>query len=148
MDWVLFNYYSLSKKGIKSKVLYNKLNKDYKKPISSIDIRNNIHIGCFNIIQGYGGVILENNCTTSAYVKIYSQSNLHFSKDDPYAETGASTMIKDKIVPSISYPIILREGVWLAVGVCVYGGTIGKYTFVKTNSVVLGNLEEYSIYSG
>ena len=68
--------------------------------------------------------------------------------DETKKKTTKATMIKDKIVPSISYPIILREGAWLAVGVCVYGGTIGKYTFVKTNSVVLGDLEEYAIYSG
>ena len=133
---------------IENKELIQKKNESYSKSKCNIELKDNIHIGSFNIIQGYGGVLICNNCTTSANVKIYSQSNLPSSKTKPKEETGASTMVKDKIVPSIAYPIVLNEGVWLGIGVCVFGGNIGKYTFVKTYSLVLGDLNSHSIYSG
>jgi len=115
---------------------FNAINPD------SLIIGNEIQIGAYNIIHGYGGLVISNRVTTSARVSIYSFSHHPIDEDDPSKITYANSMVKTAEISCIRSPILIEEGVWLGIGVSVFGGVIGKNAFVKPNSVVYLDIEE------
>lgn len=130
------------------RIIYKKNNDKFNNIIGSITIGNEIQIGAYNIIQGYGGLIIEDKVTTSARVSIYSHSHYPIDKDKPSKITYANAMVKNNAISCIESPIVIQEGVWLGLNVIVFAGTIGKNSFVTTNSIVLSNICENSYASG
>jgi len=122
-------------------------NANYHFTEGELIIGNNVHIGISNIIQSHAGVLIGDNVTTSAGVKIYSLSNYPFSERDSTAITYANCM-SDGPVSYIKSPIVINNGVWLALNSIVLGGTIGRDSFIVSNSIVYKDIPENSIASG
>lgn len=122
-------------------------NKNFKYEEGELIIGNGIHIGISNIIQAHGGVYIGNNVTTSAGVKIYSLSNYPYDENDLETITYANCMASGKISYIIS-PVVIEDGVWIALSSIVLGGTIGKNSFISSNSLVYKDIPENSYASG
>ncbi len=140
-----------SKLELSNRILKVRKNKDFSHEEGELIIGNEVGIGAYNIIQGYGGLYIGNRVTTSARVSIYSFS--HYFRDDrnPSLVTYSNSMIQGEAsndISCISSPIVIEEGVWLGLNTIVFGGTIGKNTFTTTNAVVVKNIPENSYASG
>jgi len=122
-------------------------NKNFKYKEGELIIGNGIHIGISNIIQAHGGVYIGNNVTTSAGVKIYSLSNYPYDENDLKTITYANYMVTGKISYILS-PIVIEDGVWIALNSMVLGGTIGNNSFVSSNSIVYKDIPDNSYASG
>jgi acetyltransferase-like isoleucine patch superfamily enzyme len=133
---------------INNRLIYKKINSKFISNIGSINIGNEIQIGSFNIIQGYGGLDIGNKVTTSSKVSIYSYSHYPFDKNNLSLITYANSMIKNGCISCIESPILIEEGCWIGLNVIVFGGAMGKNTFVTANSIVLSDLPENSYASG
>ncbi|WP_019277563.1 acyltransferase [Vibrio coralliilyticus] len=57
-------------------------------------------------------------------------------------------MVKSENISCIESPLILEEGVWIGLNVIIFGGLVGRNSFVSTNSVVLKSVEENSYAAG
>ena len=126
-----------------------KQNKNFKFKDGSLVLCNGIHIGIFNIIQAHGGIFIGNNVTTSAGVKIFSLSNYPYAEKHPEVITFANCMVPDdKSVSYIISPVVIEDGVWIGLNSIVLGGTIGKNSFITSNSLVLKDIEKNSYVSG
>lgn len=149
--WIL--PYSIITARPKNLMISNRIEKKIKNynfhySIGEIIIGNEVAIGAFNILQGYGGLVIEDRVTTSAKVSIYSHSHYPYDESDPAKITFANSMIQSDHISCIESPIIIETGVWLGLGVSIFGGTIGKYSFVSANSIVISNLETNSYAAG
>lgn len=113
-------------------------NRYFKGNMGEIHIGSYSHIGIGTIIQGHGGVYMENYATTSAGCKIYS-----FSNDPGKGKKG--TMIDTGY---IVHPVMVEENVWLGLNTIVLGHHIGRNTFVKPNSVIYKDIPPDVIYEG
>ena len=133
---------------ISNRILRKRANKEFNYKIGSIVIGNEVSIGAYNIIQGYGGISIEDRVTTSANVSIYSFSHYPNDREDPSKITHASSMVKSDAISCIESPIVIKTNAWLGLNTSVFAGTIGKNSFVSTNSVVISDLKENSYASG
>ncbi len=112
-------------------------------------IGSGVHIGIFNIIQAHSGVFIGDNVTTSAGVKIYSLSNYPYNENEPSCITYANCMVgNDKPVSYIVSPIVIEDGVWIALNSIILGGTVGKDSFIASDSLVLNDIPPNSYASG
>lgn len=133
---------------IGDRILIVKSNDQFKDDEGEIIIEDQVSIGSYNIIQGFGGLRIKSRVTTSARVSIYSYSHYPFDRSNPSKITYANSMVKSSDISCISSPVVIEEGAWLGLNVIVMGGTIGKYSFVSSNSVVINGLPENSYASG
>ena len=124
-----------------------KVNQHFRGTAGRISIGNQVAIGAYNIIHGYGGLEIGDRCTTSARVSIYSYSHYPNDPDEPATVTYANAMVDGPVV-CIESPIVLCEGVWLGLGVTVFGGCVGRNSFVAANSQVLYNIKDNSYAAG
>ena len=111
--------------------------KDNNKNINgNVSIGNNVSIGIFNIIQGYGGIQIDDFVTTSARVSLYSFSHSPF--DPTYREkiTRTNSMNDSDLTICEIFPITIGEGAWLGHNVSSFGASIGSNTFVKSSSIL------------
>ena len=115
---------------------------------NSLIIGSEIQIGAYNIINGLGGLIISDRVTLSARVSIYSHSHYFRDDNDKTKVTYSNSMVVNAPISCIESPIVLEKGVWLGLGVIVLGGTIGKNSFITSNSVLKSNVEENSYISG
>ena len=133
----------------KERLIFNTDNqqiKDFeKKPMK---IGDQCSIGAYNIIHGYGGIIIGEKVTTSARVSIYSFSHLPYAPTSRDVVTYANAMVKNSPIACIVSPINIADGAWLGLGVTVFAGEIEENSFVTANSVVIGNVDANSIYAG
>lgn len=130
-------------------VIKVKKNKNYHSADGELIIGNGVHIGCFNIIQAHAGISIGDFVTTSAGVKIYSLSNYPYNEQNPSEITYANCLVgKDKKVSYIHSPIVIEQGVWIALNCIVVGGTIGKNSFIASNSIVVNDIPPNSIAKG
>lgn len=112
-----------------------------------IIISDEVSIGEYNILQGYGGILINSYCTTSARVSIYSISHTLNNPKKPNELSYSNSMITiSDNIPNISNSIELGEGVWLGYNSVVFSGKIGKFVFVKSFSIVDCNIEDFLIY--
>ena len=133
---------------LENRILKEVPNPRYRGELGAIRIGNQVAIGAYNVIQGYGGLEIGSRVTTSARVSVYSFSHHPVDEKDPGKVTYANSMADGMPISCIRSPIVLEEGVWLGLNVIVFGGTIGRNSFVATNSVVLKDLEENSYAKG
>jgi acetyltransferase-like isoleucine patch superfamily enzyme len=94
------------------------------------------HIGIDAVIQGLGGVVIEDYCTTSAGCKIYSYSN-----DVSRCRTGT---MRD--ASYVVHPVLIGRNVWLGINTIVLGHEIGADSFVRPNTLVTENIPANCIY--
>lgn len=124
-------------------------NKNYKSSEGELTIGDGVHIGNFNVIQAHTGVSVGNFVTTSSGVKIYSLSNYPFNEEDPEEITYANSLVgSNKTVAYVHSPIVIEDGVWLGLNCTIVGGTIGKNSFVVSNSLVINDLPPNSYAAG
>ncbi len=116
--------------------------------VGEVVIGNNVSIGPYNYIQGWGGVVLHDGFTTSARVSIYSFSHHPNDETRPSKITYSNSMVGSSDVSCIQSPIICKENSWLGLNVIVLGGCIGENVFVATDSVVLSSIEDNSYAAG
>lgn len=150
---VWFLPYSMITARQKGFIIENRLekkvpNSSYKGMIGEITIGNEVAIGAYNIIHGYGGLHIADRVTTSAKVSIYSYSHYPYDEFDRSRITYANSMVKSDSIACIESPIVIEEGVWIGLGASVFGGTVGKYSFISAHSIVVTSLEENSYASG
>lgn len=117
-------------------------------PMGIIKIGNEVSLGEFNILQGYGGIRIDDKCTTSARVSIYSMSHAVKNKENPSLKSYANSMINSDNIPCVVSSIYLEEGAWLGHGSAVFSGIIGKYSFIKSNSIINCSIPPNSISDG
>ena len=151
-DDVWINSYAMLEAGVPGvlaeRILKVRENPGFRGERGVLRIGSGVGIGAFNIIQGGGGVVIGDNVTTSAFVKLYSHS--HYPRDDqrPDRITYANCMASPPDIACVESPIALEDGCWLGLNVSVFGGTVGKNSFVATNAVVVDSLPPNSHAAG
>jgi acetyltransferase-like isoleucine patch superfamily enzyme len=121
-------------------------NLHFKHEIGEVVIGSNVHLVEFCIVSGYGGVAIGDNCTLSAGTKIYSLSNLPYDPDD---RKRVVSIMPYEQAPFILSPVVLHQNVWAGLQVLIMPGiTIGKNSFVTSNSLVMGEFSENSYLAG
>lgn len=133
---------------MKERVLIKKVNKNFYFEIGEIVIDDNCGIGSFNVLQGYGGIHLENNVTLSDYVKLFSFSHYPFNPFEKEQITYSSGINVGKQIVCIESPLVIQSGTWLALNSTMFKGTIGKNSFITANSIIMDDLEDNSYASG
>jgi acetyltransferase-like isoleucine patch superfamily enzyme len=110
-------------------------------------IGTHCHISQNTMIYGYSGVYIGNNCVMSAGSKIYSLTSM---PTNPYDETEIISIVPyDDISPTLMGKVIIEDNVWLGLDVVVSPGiTIGKNSFVRSNSFVMKSFDENSYIAG
>jgi acetyltransferase-like isoleucine patch superfamily enzyme len=99
-------------------------------------IGNKVAIGLYNIIHGYGGIVIGDSVTTSARVSIYSFSHAPYDPQDRSRKTFANAMNDDKATVCITSPLFIGNGAWLGLGVNIFGANVGQFSFVKAGSTI------------
>ena len=133
------------KADLDGKVVKHIENKDFKEKEGTLIIGSGVHLGAFNIIQSHGGLYIGDNVTTSACVKIYSLSNYPYNEENREVITFANCMVREK--DRISYivsPIVINDGVWIALDCIILGGTIDNNSFISSQSIVFYDIPENS----
>lgn len=133
---------------IKNRILVKKTNYNFFANIGEIVIGNNSGIGSFSTIQGFGGIVIENNVTLSDYVKLFSFSHLPYDPKDKSKITLSSSVNKGSEIACIESPLVIKTGSWLGLNCTMFKGTIGKNCFIATNSAILDDIEQNSYASG
>lgn len=126
-----------------------KQNNSFRYREGELIIGSNVHIGAFNILQSHMGVCIGSNVTTSAGVKIYSLSNYPHDEKHPGQTTYANVMGQNPAAISyIASPVVIADGTWIALNSIILGCTIGKKSFISSQSVVFEDIPENSYAKG
>ena len=112
-----------------------------------VSIGKDCHISQNCMIYGYGGVYIGDNCVMSAGAKVYSLTSM---ANDPYDDSHVISIVPySGISPTLVGKVVLDDNVWLGLDVLVSPGLeIGKNSFIRSNSVVLGSFSENSYIAG
>lgn len=105
-------------------------NREFRGNRGEIYIGDHSHIGLMTVIQGHGGVWIDQYFTSSAGVKIYSLSN-----DPKECRTGT---LKDPAY--VLHPVSIGRNVWLGLNVSVLGHHLGSDAFVGPHEVVKSDI--------
>ncbi|UKK59571.1 acyltransferase [Prevotella communis] len=108
----------------------------------SIVIGDGCHIGRYNQITAYEGVIIGNNLLTGSYVLISDNNHGNFSKKDIKLPPAQRKLItKGKVV--------IGNNVWLGDKVTILAGAkIGDNVIVAANAVVVGEIPSNCLAGG
>jgi len=107
-----------------------------------IEIGDGSHIGIGSILQGHGKIIVGNYFTTSAGCKLYSTSN------DPHRCFSGTLHINTSENDLIKNELLIGNNVWLGLNVIMVKGRIEDNVFVKSNSIITGDIPQNSIAEG
>ena len=105
-----------------------------------IYIGKNSHIGIGAVIQGHGGVYIEDYFTMSANSQIYSYSN-------DYKNCHYGTIDGDNTF-YIKSPVYIGKNVWLGLKTCLIGSSVEDNVFVMPNSTVSKPIQKNSVAAG
>jgi len=151
-DNVWIDKYSILMAGqvdLKNEICRRRENKYFAGEPGELIIGNRVHIGIFNILQAHGGIVVGNDVTTSAGVKLYSLSNYPYDQSNRKTVTFANCMAKERnLISYIISPIVIEDGVWIALDCLVLGARIGRNSFITSQSVVYHDIAENSYASG
>lgn len=103
-----------------------------------LKIGNGCIIGNYNEIYATKCIILEDDVLTAD--RVYITDNLH-------GYSNIELPIKSQPIKQIS-TVVIGEGSWLGVGVCVIGAKIGKHCVIGANSVVTHDIPDYCVAVG
>ena len=110
---------------------------------SQITIGSYIHIACYTFILGEGRVEIEDFCSISGRVSIYSSS------DDYMGLAMTNPMVPSKYTRVQSLPVILRKHVIIGCGSIILPGVeLGQGASIGAMSLVKENCEPETIYTG
>lgn len=100
------------------------------------------HVGIGTIIQGHGAVTVGDYFTSSAGCRIYSFSN-------DYRNCRSGTVETPSAKPAyIMGPVLIKQNVWIGLGVSVISTEIAEDCFVLPHAVVYEPLEKNSVAGG
>lgn len=110
---------------------------------SKITIGNYIHVACYTSIQGEGEVVIEDFCSISGRVSIYSSS------DDYMGLAMTNPMIPSEYTRVLSLPVILHKHVIVGCGTVILPGVeLGEGASIGAMSLVKEHCEPETIYTG
>lgn len=104
-----------------------------------LEIGEGCVIGHFNEIYATKSIVLEPNVLTAD--RVYISDNLHGY------ENPDLPVLKQPVIQN-GNGVVIGEGSWLGVGVCVLGASIGKHCVVGSNAVVTHDIPDYSVAVG
>lgn len=131
-----------------SKVIF-KDNPEFKGSKGSLTIGPYVHIAPFCVVNVFGaGGIIGAHSGLSSGAKIYAMSNHYIDKRNP--SQIVSNNPKSKSFPAILLisPVVLGESVFVSLNSIILSCSVGKYSFIRPNSVVAKNIPINSIVSG
>jgi acetyltransferase-like isoleucine patch superfamily enzyme len=106
---------------------------------NKVKIGKFVQLNPFTVIYGGSGVVIGNNVMIAPHCMIASGN--HDYKQTNYPMRFAGTLTKG--------PIVIEENVWIGANCTITDGVrIGKESLIAANSVVINNVEEWSIMSG
>ncbi len=132
-------------KGYMYKVFMKKAGKNFKifgsgcylSGLNNIEIGNNITLNQGVIMNGGGGILIEDNVLIAHYVQMYSEDHSYEGSDD---------IIYQK---SERGKIIIGKGTWIgANSIILKGVTIGAHAVIGAGSVVTKDVPSYTVYAG
>jgi len=98
----------------------------------SVSIQHAVHLYCNNYLEIQAGVLIASGCMIT--------DNNHGT--DPLGNYYENQPLK-------SYPTLIKKGVWLGENVSVLAGSIiGERSIIGANSVVRGEIPDYSVAVG
>lgn len=110
---------------------------------SQVVIGSYVHIACYTSILGEGRVEIEDFCSISGRVSIYSSS------DDYMGLAMTNPMVPSKYTRVQSLPVILRKHVIIGCGSIILPGVeLGQGVSIGAMSLVKDNCESETIYAG
>lgn len=98
------------------------------------------HLGMDTLVQGHGGVWLDDCFTSSRGVNIYSYSN------DPYHCLNGTLPAPETAY--ISAPVHVGRNTWVGLNSILVGAQLGDNTFVKPQSLVTGEFPSNVVLGG
>lgn len=104
-----------------------------------LEIGDGCVIGHFNEIYATKSIVLEPDVLTAD--RVYISDNLHGY------ENPDLPVLKQPVIQN-GNGVVIGEGSWLGVGVCVLGASIGKHCVVGSNAVVTHDIPDYSVAVG
>lgn len=138
---------SPSNLDLSKRILKVNNNPDFHLEIGELYIGNNCHISQNCLVFGCYGTYIGDNCVLSTGSKVYSLTSMAYNPDD--RSEIISVVPYDGKSPTLVGPIVLDENVWVGINVIVSPGiTIGKNSFVRSNSVVMKSFGENSFIAG
>lgn len=106
---------------------------------NKVKIGKFVQLNPFTVIYGGSGVVIGNNVMIAPHCMIASGNHDH--KQTNYPMRFAGTLTKG--------PIVIEENVWIGANCTITDGVhIGREALIAANSVVINNVEEWSIMSG
>ncbi len=104
--------------------------------IGDVDVGSNCWIGPYTILDGSGGLMIEDYVTVSSGVHIYTHDNILQT-----LTSGASNIVHSSV--------LVKKNVYIGANSIINKGvTIGNYSVIAANSFVNRDIPEYSIYAG
>ncbi|MFC0414203.1 acyltransferase [Cytobacillus solani] len=108
-----------------------------------IKIGSNIHIAAFSAIYGEGGVLLEDFCTLSSRVILYSLT------DDYSGLSMTNPTVPKEYTGVIKAPITISKHVIIGTNSTVLPNVvIGEGSAIGAHSLVTKNINSWGIYAG
>lgn len=109
----------------------------------NLKIGNYVHIACYASIIGVGDVTIEDYCGISGRVSIYS------SNDDYTGLYMTNPMVPKEYTKVTHAPVIIKKHSIIGCGsVILPNTTVNEGVSVGSLSLLNGEYEEYSVYSG
>jgi len=135
------------KVDLSHRILKRKINEAFCHKEGELIIGRDVHIAQFSIIMAHGGVNIEDKCTLSSGTKIYSLTSI--PNDPNISSRIISIMPYEEESPSLIAPVALNENTWVGLNCIIMPGvSIGKNSFVRSNSLLLGEFSENSYIAG
>ena len=111
--------------------------------VGSLKIGNDVHIGGHGHLLCAGNLIIENKCTLSQNVKVYSQT------DDYSGKSSHGLFVKDKKKNYIKGKVKIGSGTIIGSGTVILPGvSIKDGTSIGALSLVNKDINEVGIYGG
>lgn len=126
-------------------------NPSFGLPEGHVEIGARTHVAPHVVINGHGGVLIQEDCGIAAGSRIYSLSHHHRNPDDP---TDTRRYLFTPLAPAdlqslICSPVVIKRRSAIALNCVVLpGATIGEECWVTVGSLVQGDLPSACIASG
>lgn len=132
-------------KGYVYKIFMKKAGKNFKifgsgcylSGLNNIEIGDNITLNQGVIMNGGGGIVIEDNVLIAHYVQLYSEDHM-------YEGDGDISHQKSK-----KGKIVIGKGAWLgANSIILKGVSVGIHSVIGAGSVVTKDVPPYTVYAG
>ena len=131
------------------KTVIQRDNPEFDEPAGTLTIGACTHIAPFVMINVFGaGGKIGPHCGMSSGAKLYATSNHFYDKHNPKRVIGQSPMSKSLPIVLISSPVTFGENVFVSINSVILSCAIGKYSFVRPNTVVARDMPANGVIGG